>query len=84
VETIQFMEVLNLKDSVEKDSFFRRLSGLSEQLPRQIVTKKVVSRSLSDSLVSGFWSWLDSASLQFDTKLVWETLLVNPVRTALT
>lgn len=41
VETIQFMEVLNLKDSVEKDSFFRRLAGLAEQLPRQIVTKKV-------------------------------------------
>ncbi|GAQ83172.1 Cytoplasmic tRNA export protein [Klebsormidium nitens] len=42
VETIQFMEVLNLKDSVEKDSFFRRLSGLAEQLPRQIVTKKLL------------------------------------------
>ncbi|GAA0183693.1 non-receptor serine/threonine protein kinase [Lithospermum erythrorhizon] len=25
VETIQFMEILNLKDSVEKDTFFRKL-----------------------------------------------------------
>lgn len=41
VETIQFMEVLNLKDSVEKDSFFRKLPNLAEQLPRQIVLKKV-------------------------------------------
>ncbi|XP_024515557.1 N-terminal kinase-like protein isoform X1 [Selaginella moellendorffii] len=42
VETIQFMEVLNLKDSVEKDSFFRKLSTLVEQLPRQIVLKKIL------------------------------------------
>ena len=41
VETIQFMEILNLKDSVEKDSFFRKLPNLVEQLPRQIVLKKV-------------------------------------------
>ncbi|KAF3772535.1 N-terminal kinase-like protein [Nymphaea thermarum] len=42
VETIQFMEVLNLKDSVEKDTFFRKLPNLAEQLPRQIVLKKVL------------------------------------------
>ncbi|XP_010921160.2 LOW QUALITY PROTEIN: uncharacterized protein [Elaeis guineensis] len=42
VETIQFMEILNLKDSVEKDSFFRKLPNLAEQLPRQIVLKKLL------------------------------------------
>lgn len=42
VETIQFMEILNLKDSVEKDSFFRKLPNLVEQLPRQIVLKKLL------------------------------------------
>ncbi|XP_039145965.1 probable inactive serine/threonine-protein kinase scy1 isoform X2 [Dioscorea cayenensis subsp. rotundata] len=42
VETIQFMEVLNLKDSVEKDAFFRKLPNLAEQLPRQIVLKKLL------------------------------------------
>ncbi|KAL9271380.1 N-terminal kinase-like protein, partial [Drosera capensis] len=41
VDTIQFMEVLSLKDSVEKDNFFRKLSNLAEQLPRPIVLKKV-------------------------------------------
>ncbi|XP_068647824.1 uncharacterized protein [Aristolochia californica] len=42
VETIKFMEVLNLKDSVEKDAFFRKLPSLAEQLPRQIVLKKLI------------------------------------------
>ncbi|XP_031485145.1 uncharacterized protein LOC116254141 isoform X1 [Nymphaea colorata] len=42
VETIQFMEVLNLKDSVEKDTFFRKLPNLAEQLPCQIVLKKLL------------------------------------------
>ncbi|KAF6143029.1 hypothetical protein GIB67_041097 [Kingdonia uniflora] len=42
VETIQFMEILNLKDSVEKDTFFRKLPNLAEQLPRQIVLKKLL------------------------------------------
>jgi SCY1-like protein 1 len=46
VETIQFMEVLNLKDSMEKDTFFRKLPTLAEQLPRSIVTKKVLSHLL--------------------------------------
>lgn len=35
------MEVLNLKDSVEKDVFFRKLPTLAEQLSRPLVTKKV-------------------------------------------
>ncbi|CAA2957875.1 probable inactive serine threonine- kinase scy1 isoform X1 [Olea europaea subsp. europaea] len=42
VETIHFMEILNLKDSVEKDTFFRKLPNLAEQLPRQIVLKKLL------------------------------------------
>lgn len=42
VDTIHFMEVLSLKDSVEKDTFFRKLPTLSEQLPRQIVLKKIL------------------------------------------
>ncbi|CAK9133683.1 unnamed protein product [Ilex paraguariensis] len=42
VETIQFMEILNLKNSVEKDTFFRKLPNLAEQLPRQIVLKKLL------------------------------------------
>ncbi|KAF8402474.1 hypothetical protein HHK36_010559 [Tetracentron sinense] len=37
------MEILNLKDSVEKDTFFRKLPNLAEQLPRQIVLKKLVT-----------------------------------------
>lgn len=41
VETIQFIEILNLKDSVEKDSFFRKLPNIAEQLPREIILKKV-------------------------------------------
>ncbi|KAL6541664.1 hypothetical protein OROGR_011150 [Orobanche gracilis] len=42
VETIQFMEILNLKDTVEKDNFFRKLPNLADQLPRQIVQKKLL------------------------------------------
>ncbi len=45
METIQFMEVLNLKDSVEKDTFFRKLPNLAEQLPRPIVVKKVSAKT---------------------------------------
>ncbi|XP_047147525.1 N-terminal kinase-like protein isoform X2 [Vigna umbellata] len=36
------MEILSLKDSVEKDTFFRKLPNLSEQLPQQIVLKKLL------------------------------------------
>ncbi|XVF41234.1 hypothetical protein PTKIN_Ptkin01aG0264000 [Pterospermum kingtungense] len=36
------MEILSLKDSVEKDTFFRKLPNLAEQLPRQIVLKKLL------------------------------------------
>ncbi|KAI3800028.1 hypothetical protein L1987_35335 [Smallanthus sonchifolius] len=42
VDTIHFMEILNLKDSVEKDTFFRKLPTLAEQLPREIVLKKLL------------------------------------------
>ncbi|KAL9275075.1 putative inactive serine/threonine-protein kinase scy1, partial [Drosera capensis] len=42
VDTIQFMEVLSLKDSVEKDNFFRKLPNLAELLPRPIVLKKIL------------------------------------------
>ncbi|XP_034702841.1 probable inactive serine/threonine-protein kinase scy1 isoform X1 [Vitis riparia] len=42
VDTIHFMDILNLKDSVEKDTFFRKLPNLAEQLPRQIVLKKLL------------------------------------------
>lgn len=42
VDTIHFMEILSLKDSVEKDTFFRKLPVLAEQLPRQIVLKKLL------------------------------------------
>lgn len=41
VDTIHFMDILNLKDSVEKDTFFRKLPNVAEQLPREIVLKKV-------------------------------------------
>ncbi|XP_052487367.1 uncharacterized protein LOC105770398 [Gossypium raimondii] len=42
VDTIHFMEILSLKDSVEKDTFFRKLPNLAEQLPRPIVLKKLL------------------------------------------
>ncbi|XP_020205172.1 N-terminal kinase-like protein isoform X2 [Cajanus cajan] len=42
VDTIHFMEILSLKDSVEKDTFFRKLPNLTEQLPQQIVLKKLL------------------------------------------
>ncbi|XVF00378.1 hypothetical protein REPUB_Repub03eG0280400 [Reevesia pubescens] len=42
VDTIHFMEILSLKDSIEKDTFFRKLPNLAEQLPRQIVLKKLL------------------------------------------
>ncbi|CAF1700918.1 unnamed protein product [Brassica napus] len=42
VDTIHFMDILNLKDSVEKDTFFRKLPNVAEQLPREIVLKKIL------------------------------------------
>ncbi|GLT88511.1 hypothetical protein SLE2022_065340 [Rubroshorea leprosula] len=42
VDTIHFMEILSLKDSLEKGPFFRKLPNLAEQLPRQIVLKKLL------------------------------------------
>ncbi|KAK3014932.1 hypothetical protein RJ639_009948 [Escallonia herrerae] len=53
VDTIHFMEILNLKDSVEKDTFFRKLPNLAEQLPRQIVLKKVLLPLLASALEFG-------------------------------
>lgn len=50
VETIQFMEILNLKDTFEKDSFFRKLPNIAEQLPREIVLKKVLKVSSRTSI----------------------------------
>ena len=41
LDTIQFMDVLTLKDSLEKDNFFRKLPTLASQLPRPIVLMKV-------------------------------------------
>ncbi|KAK1271241.1 hypothetical protein QJS04_geneDACA005809 [Acorus gramineus] len=79
VETIQFMEVLNLKDSVEKDSFFRKLPNMAEQLPRQIVLKKLLPL-LASSLEFGsaaapaltallkMGSWLSKD--EFDVKIL--------------
>jgi SCY1-like protein 1 len=79
VETIQFMEVLNLKDSVEKDSFFRKLPNIAEQLPREIVLKKLLP-VLASSLEFGsaaapaltvllkMGSWLPAD--QFSTKVL--------------
>ncbi len=45
------MEVLNLKDSVEKDSFFRKLPNIAEQLPREIVLKKVMFKSWIEPII---------------------------------
>ncbi|RZC92054.1 hypothetical protein C5167_027946 [Papaver somniferum] len=42
VETIQFMEILSLKDSVEKDTFFHKLPNMAQQLPRSVVLKKLL------------------------------------------
>ncbi|KAK8674788.1 hypothetical protein V6N13_032891 [Hibiscus sabdariffa] len=40
-DTIHFMEILSLKDSVERDTFFRKLPTLAEQLHCQIVLNKI-------------------------------------------
>ncbi|KAK8575752.1 hypothetical protein V6N12_063412 [Hibiscus sabdariffa] len=41
VDTVHFMEILSLKDSVERDTFFRKLPTLAEQLRCQIVLNKI-------------------------------------------
>ncbi|KAK8612096.1 hypothetical protein V6N13_092215 [Hibiscus sabdariffa] len=41
VESIEAYRQQCLKDSVERDTFFRKLPTLAEQLPRQIVLKKI-------------------------------------------
>ncbi|KAG5558149.1 hypothetical protein RHGRI_008164 [Rhododendron griersonianum] len=88
VDTIHFMEILNLKDSVEKDTFFRKLPNLAEQLPRQIVLKKLLPL-LASSLEFGsaaapaltallkMGSWLSSE--EFSTKVIlFQHLVVLP------
>ncbi|CAJ2650220.1 unnamed protein product [Trifolium pratense] len=47
------MEILSLKDSVEKDTFFRKLPNLAEQLPRQIVVKEAAAPALTALLKMG-------------------------------
>eukprot|EP00850_Spirogloea_muscicola_P018631 SM000173S03000 [mRNA] locus=s173:126339:132282:+ [translate_table: standard] len=79
VDTIQFMEVLNLKDSVEKDLFFRKLPNLAEQLPRPIVLRKLLPQlasalefgsapasALNSLLKMGSWMEPD----EFNTKIL--------------
>jgi len=42
VDTLTFLEKLTLKDSAEKDAFFRRLNLTLDQLPRPLVERKVL------------------------------------------
>ncbi|XP_020597664.1 probable inactive serine/threonine-protein kinase scy1 [Phalaenopsis equestris] len=91
VETIQFMEILNLKDSVEKDSFFRKLPNLVEQLPRQIVLKKLLpllasalefgsaaAPALTTLLKMGSWLSVDEFSVKVLPSIV--KLFASPDR----
>ena len=48
------MEILNLKDTFEKDSFFRKLPNIAEQLPREIVLKKVLPKSQVEPSIPSF------------------------------
>lgn len=48
------MEILNLKDTFEKDSFFRKLPNIAEQLPREIVLKKVLPKSQVEPSIPPF------------------------------
>ncbi|GJS76659.1 probable inactive serine/threonine-protein kinase scy1 isoform X1 [Tanacetum coccineum] len=54
VDTIHFMEILNLKDSVEKDTFFRKLPTLAEQLPREIVAEEACEKTRKRVLINAF------------------------------
>lgn len=67
VDTIHFMEILNLKDSVEKDSFFRKFPNLTEQLPRQIVVRKVGLIILSHC----YWKLIIGILLPCDDYFFW-------------
>lgn len=49
------MEILNLKDTFEKDSFFRKLPNIAEQLPREIVLKKVLPKSQVEPSILHSW-----------------------------
>uniref|UniRef100_A0A7N2LTR1 Uncharacterized protein n=1 Tax=Quercus lobata TaxID=97700 RepID=A0A7N2LTR1_QUELO len=68
------MEILNLKDSVEKDTFFLKLPNLAEQLPHPIVLKKLVSL-LASALEFGsaaaptLAALLKMGSLAFDKRI---------------
>jgi len=42
VDTLTFLEKLNLKDSADKDLFFRRLNATLDGLPRTVVERKVL------------------------------------------
>jgi len=42
VDTLTFLEKLNLKDSADKDLFFRRLNATLDCLPRTVVERKVL------------------------------------------
>ena len=42
VDTITFLEKLNIKDGSDKDQFFRRLSATLDQLPPAVVQRKVL------------------------------------------
>jgi hypothetical protein len=48
------MEILNLKDTFEKDSFFRKLPNIAEQLPREIVLKKVLPKCQVEPSIPSF------------------------------
>jgi len=63
VDTIHFMEILSLKDSVEKDTFFRKLPNLAEQLPRQIVLKKVCLSGSFNTL--NLWFYQQSIPIDY-------------------
>ncbi|KAJ6360386.1 hypothetical protein OIU77_004406 [Salix suchowensis] len=46
VDTIHFMEILTLKDSVKKDTFFHKFPNVAEQLPCQNVLKRQEASAL--------------------------------------
>ncbi|KAJ6749204.1 SCY1-RELATED S/T PROTEIN KINASE-LIKE [Salix purpurea] len=54
VDIIHFMEILTLKDSVKKDTFFHKLPNVAEQLPCQIVLKRQLLPLLACALEFGY------------------------------
>ncbi|PNX79558.1 putative inactive serine threonine-protein kinase SCY1-like protein, partial [Trifolium pratense] len=57
------MEILSLKDSVEKDTFFRKLPNLAEQLPRQIVVKEASALEFGSAAAPALTALLKMGSL---------------------